>query len=58
MLQSKAILKMLAMDLGYAPKDSTILYEVEWMYAMLEEVMDKTSKRADTLLKNSPSEED
>ena len=46
--QAMAIMKSLAMDLGYSPKDSTVMYEVEWFFAMIIDIFEKPDRMAIT----------
>ena len=52
--QSNAILKMLAMEHGYAPSTSKCLYEVEWMYAVVVDIIEKPERYA--LIKDDADE--
>ena len=53
--QSFAILKSLAMDLGYAPADSKTLYETEWFYATDADLFEKPERFA--LLRDDATKE-
>ena len=55
MTQSLAMLKSLAMDLGYAPSDSKTLFETEWFYALGFDVFEKPERFA--ILKDDATEE-
>ena len=55
MTQSLAMLKSLAMDLGYAPSDSKTLFETEWFYALGFDVFEKPERFA--LLKDDADDE-
>ena len=55
MTQSLAILKSLAIDLGYAPADSKTLYETEWFYATNIDLFETPARF--TLIRSDASEE-
>ena len=52
--QSNAILKMLAMDHGYAPSTPRCLFEVEWMNGVMVDIIEKPERLA---LKNDDADE-
>ena len=52
--QSVAILKMLAMDHGYSPSTPKCLFEVEWMYGVVVDIIEKPERYA--LMKDDAEE--
>ena len=54
--QSMPILKMLAMEHGYAPASAKAVYETEWLYSTVGDVFEKPERFA--IMKDDASDED
>jgi glutathione S-transferase len=55
-VQSMAILKSLAFEHGYMPETALQVYELEWFYAVVVDIIEKPERMA--LIRDEPSEEE